>query len=102
LINDPAILFMDEPFAALDAITREELQHDLHMLCVQQGTSVLFVTHDIAEAVYLSDQVSVMHEGRLSKALPITLPRPRNTTLRHSNEFNALCGQLRQRLEGAQ
>ena len=65
LINAPPILFMDEPFASLDAITRSELQQDLLALCQSQGTSVLFITHDIAEAVYLADHVSVMQAGAI-------------------------------------
>ncbi len=96
LMGEPKILCMDEPFAALDAITREELQHDLLALCAQQGTSVLFVTHDMAEAVYLGDQVTVMHQGQMGHTLRIDLPRPRAHGVRHSAEFNAVCAQLRQ------
>jgi NitT/TauT family transport system ATP-binding protein len=96
LMGEPKILCMDEPFAALDAITREELQHDLLVLCAQQGTSVLFVTHDMAEAVYLGDQVTVMHQGQMVHTLRIDLPRPRAHGVRHSAEFNAVCAQLRQ------
>ena len=99
LMGKPTMLCMDEPFAALDAITREELQHDLLALCAQQGTSVLFVTHDMAEAVYLGDQVSVMQQGQIVHTLPIALPRPRSNALRHSAEFNALCAQLRHAME---
>jgi NitT/TauT family transport system ATP-binding protein len=99
LITSPRILFMDEPFASLDAITREELQHDLLSLCAQQGTSVLFVTHDMAEAVYLGDQVTVMHQGQMGHTLRIDLPRPRAHGLRHSAEFNAVCAQLRQHMD---
>jgi NitT/TauT family transport system ATP-binding protein len=96
LMGEPNMLCMDEPFAALDAITREELQHDLLVLCAQQGTSVLFVTHDMAEAVYLGDQVTVMHQGQMVHTLRIDLPRPRAHGVRHSAEFNAVCAQLRQ------
>ncbi len=100
LMGEPNMLCMDEPFAALDAITREELQHDLLSLCAQQGTSVLFVTHDMAEAVYLGDQVTVMHQGQMGHTLRIDLPRPRAHGLRHSAEFNAVCAQLRQHMDG--
>ena len=100
LMGEPKILCMDEPFAALDAITREELQHDLLGLCAQQGTSVLFVTHDMAEAVYLGDQVSVMQQGQMVHTLRIDLPRPRAHGVRHSAEFNAVCAQLRQCMDG--
>ncbi len=99
LMGEPKMLCMDEPFAALDAITREELQHDLLALCAQQGTSVLFVTHDMAEAVYLGDHVSVMQQGQIVHTLPIALPRPRSNALRHSAEFNAVCAQLRHAME---
>ena len=99
LIRDPQILFMDEPFAALDAITREELQRDLLTLCAQQGTAALFVTHDIAEAVYLGDYVAVMHQGLTGEALGIELPRPRHNALRYGPDFNALCAQLRQTMD---
>jgi NitT/TauT family transport system ATP-binding protein len=100
LMGEPNMLCMDEPFAALDAITREELQHDLLALCAQQGTTVLFVTHDMAEAVYLGDQVTVMHQGQMVHTLRIDLLRPRVHGLRHSAEFNALCAQLRQCMDG--
>ena len=99
LITRPAVLFMDEPFAALDAITREELQRDFLALCHAQGTAVLFVTHDIGEAVYLADHVSLMHAGRLHAACPITLPRPRQTAMRYTPAFNALCEQLRHTMD---
>ncbi len=100
LMGEPTILCMDEPFAALDAITREELQHDLLGLCAQQGTTVLFVTHDMAEAVYLGDEVSVMHQGQMVHTIRIELPRPRPHGLRHTAEFNAVCAQLRQCMDG--
>jgi len=99
LITRPAVLFMDEPFAALDAITREELQRDFLALCHAQGTAVLFVTHDIGEAVYLADHVSLMHAGRLHAACPIALPRPRQTAMRYTLAFNALCEQLRHTMD---
>nr|WP_315236388.1 ABC transporter ATP-binding protein [uncultured Limnohabitans sp.] len=99
LITRPAVLFMDEPFAALDAITRDELQRDFLALCHQHGTAVLFVTHDIAEAVYLADQVSHMHAGRIHAPLHIDLPRPRQTAMRYTPVFNALCEQLRHAMD---
>lgn len=100
LINNPAFLFMDEPFAALDAITREELQDDLLALCRDQGMTVLFITHDIAEAVYLSDRVAVMEAGQITHAEQINLARPRSMPMRYSQEFNQLSLQLRQALLG--
>ena len=94
LITRPAVLFMDEPFAALDAITRDELQRDFLALCQSHGTAVLFVTHDMSEAVYLADHVSLMHAGRMQAPLQIDLPRPRQSAMRYTPAFNALCEQL--------
>jgi NitT/TauT family transport system ATP-binding protein len=74
LILAPTLLLLAEPFAALDAITREELQRDLRALCDRQGTSVLFVTHDIAEAVFLGDRIHVMESGRIVQEIPVALP----------------------------
>lgn len=100
LINSPPILFMDEPFASLDAITRSELQQDLLALCQSQRTSVLFITHDIAEAVYLADHVSVMQAGTICHQLAVDLPHPRQPALRYTADFNARCAELRQAMDG--
>jgi NitT/TauT family transport system ATP-binding protein len=99
LITRPAVLFMDEPFAALDAITRDELQRDFLALCQSHGTAVLFVTHDMSEAVYLADHVSLMHAGRMQAPLQIDLPRPRQSAMRYTPAFNALCEQLRHTMD---
>lgn len=86
LILRPALLLLDEPFAALDAITREELQRDLLQLCRRQRTGVLFVTHDITEAVYLADRVDVVDAGRIVQEVPIDLPE-RTAAVRTSAAF---------------
>lgn len=99
LITRPSVLFMDEPFAALDAITRDELQRDFLALCHAQGTAVLFVTHDMAEAIYLADQVSLVHAGRLHTTMAVGLPRPRHNGMRYTPAFNARCEALRQALD---
>jgi NitT/TauT family transport system ATP-binding protein len=99
LITRPSVLFMDEPFAALDAITRDELQRDFLALCQAHGTAVLFVTHDISEAVYLADRVSLMHQGRMQTPLQIDLPRPRQIAMRYTPAFNTLCEQLRHAMD---
>ena len=91
LVRQPKLLLMDEPFAALDALTREELQDDLLALCATRNTTTLFVTHDISEAVYLADRVAVMADGKICHAIDIALERPRTQQLRYEPTFNALC-----------
>lgn len=100
LILEPALLLLDEPFAALDAITREELQDDLLKICRLNRTTVFFVTHDIGEAVYLADRVAVMAQGQISEDLPVDLPRPRRRDVRYGAPFNALCARARQAMDG--
>ena len=80
LANDPAILLMDEPFGALDAQTRMVMQNDLQTLSLEAGATIVFVTHDITEAVLLADHVVVLSQrpSRLLANIPIDLPRPRN------------------------
>jgi NitT/TauT family transport system ATP-binding protein len=95
LILEPALLLLDEPFAALDAITREELQDDLLRMGREQRTTVVFVTHDIAEAVYLADHVAVMDAGRIVAQLRIDLPRPRTPAARTSEALVRQGAQVR-------
>ena len=94
LILQPALLLLDEPFAALDAITREELQRDLLQMRGTLGTTVLFVTHDIAEAVYLADHVDVVEGGRIVQEIAVDLP-PRDAATRTSPAFAAACARVR-------
>ncbi|MFB3819218.1 MAG: ABC transporter ATP-binding protein [Candidatus Methylomirabilales bacterium] len=79
LIHDPPVLFMDEPFGALDALTREQMRVDLESLLMDRPKTVLFITHSIDEAVLLADRVVVMspRPGRIERIMPIALPRPR-------------------------
>lgn len=100
LILEPTLLLLDEPFASLDAITREDLQDDLLKMCHMGQTTVFFVTHDIGEAVYLADRVAVMAQGQISEDLPVDLPRPRRRDVRYGAQFNALCSQVRQAMDG--
>jgi NitT/TauT family transport system ATP-binding protein len=81
LAVEPKVLLMDEPFGSLDALTREYLQTELQKLCEEAKVTVLFVTHSIDEAIYLSDRVYVMstHPGRVIEEIEVTLPRPRWT-----------------------
>ncbi len=95
LILEPSLLLLDEPFAALDAITREELQDDLLQMCRTRRTTVLFVTHDIAEAVYLADRVAVMEGGRIAADIRVDLARPRNAATRTSAAFVQHCARVR-------
>ena len=95
LILEPPLLLLDEPFAALDAITRAELQDDLLRTCRARGTSVLFVTHDINEAVYLGDRIALMHDGRIVNDWSIELPAPREQSMRHGVVFNEYCAAVR-------
>ncbi len=101
LVLSPSLLLLDEPFAALDALTREALQHDLLALCSLRGTTALFVTHDIAEAVFLADRVSVMDHGRIVHEVMVNLPRPREAAYRGRPEFAALGARVREALEQA-
>ena len=94
LLLQPPLLLLDEPFAALDAITREEVQRDLLRLVRERGTSVLFVTHDIAEAVFLGDRVSVLAQGRIVRSVAIADEAGRRDT----PAFGAACAQLREAL----
>jgi NitT/TauT family transport system ATP-binding protein len=95
LVTSPPALLMDEPFAALDAITREELQEDLLHLVALRQTTVLFVTHDIAEAVYLGDRVAIMDRGQISPAATVEMPRPRDAGCRYDTHFVDTCQQIR-------
>ena len=94
LLLQPPLLLLDEPFAALDAITREELQHDLLRLARARGATVLFVTHDIGEAVFLGDRVSVMAQGRLTRTLSVS----GEAGARDTPAFGAACAVLREAL----
>jgi NitT/TauT family transport system ATP-binding protein len=91
LIHDPPLLLMDEPFGALDALTREQMRIDLEALWLSSHKTVLFVTHSIDEAVLLADRVVVMspRPGRIERIVPVDLPRPRGLAARKRSEFLA-------------
>jgi NitT/TauT family transport system ATP-binding protein len=90
LATEPEVLLMDEPFAALDAQTRDLMQTELLQIWERTRKTVLFVTHSIEEAAYLSDRVIVMtaRPGRMKDIIPIGLPRPRDYEMRLTPEFN--------------
>jgi NitT/TauT family transport system ATP-binding protein len=102
LLQEPEVLLMDEPFGALDQITRDEMNAALIRIWEATGITVLFVTHSIAEAVYLSDRVAVFtpRPGRLRSIIPIPLARPRLPSVRQSTEFFTLETQVLAALEG--
>jgi len=91
LATSPRVLLLDEPFAALDEMTRDRMNEELLRLRDENGWTVLFVTHSVAEAVFLSDRILVLapHPGRLAHDLPVTLPRPRTAETRASQAFDA-------------
>jgi ABC-type nitrate/sulfonate/bicarbonate transport system ATPase subunit len=88
----PNMLLMDEPFGALDALTRHHMQELLTGIWEKHRLTVLFITHDVEEAVYLSDRVAVMtnRPGRIKTVVPIDLPRPRHYDMVASPEFQRL------------
>jgi len=97
LANNASILLMDEPFGALDALTREQLQNELLQIWARTRVTVIFITHSVEEAVMLADRVLVMSAGpgRIANDVPIDLPRPRDVS---SPEFNEVRRDLARRL----
>jgi NitT/TauT family transport system ATP-binding protein len=98
LITDPHVLLMDEPFGALDAMTRDDLNQELARLSEETRKTTIFVTHSITEAVFLSDRILVMdrNPGRIIEDLFIELPRPRTLAVRSTGEFAGYNGHIRQ------
>jgi NitT/TauT family transport system ATP-binding protein len=103
LMLDPQILLMDEPFGALDAITRERLNFELLRIWVETKKTVIFVTHNIEEAVLLSDRIAVVtaRPGHIYDIIPVTLDRPRSKTTMALPEFAKLGGLVRDRIDAA-
>jgi NitT/TauT family transport system ATP-binding protein len=101
LICRPKVLLMDEPFGALDEITRDRMNDELLRIWTATGTTILFVTHSIPEAVYLAEQVLVLasRPGRVKEMVPIDLPQPRERSVRDTPEFTAAAAYLRRLLE---
>ena len=93
LVTEPELLLMDEPFAALDEITRFKLNNDLLKMWQALGTTVVFVTHSVFESVYLSSRIAVMaaRPGRVFTEFAIEAPYPRGGDFRTSAEYAALC-----------
>ncbi len=102
LIQEPGLLLMDEPFGALDALTREKMITDLEKMWLRLGNTVLFITHGIDEAVFLADRVLVMspRPGRVDLDLTVDMPRPRNWGAAHEDPvFNGYVRQIRRIFE---
>jgi NitT/TauT family transport system ATP-binding protein len=104
LIHDPALLLMDEPFGALDAMTRETMNVELQRIWMESRKTVLFITHSTSEAVFLADRVMVMtsRPGRIGDMLEINLPRPRSLNVMNTPEFGAYVQRIRLALNAAE
>ena len=100
LVIDPPIILMDEPFGALDEFTRERMNLELLRIWQERGQTIIFVTHSIAEAVFLSDRVVVMDTapGRVVSVVDVPLPRPRSIGLMKSPQFAATAFEIREYL----
>jgi NitT/TauT family transport system ATP-binding protein len=101
LINEPKLLLMDEPFGALDEITRDRLNEELLNVWQETGTTIVFVTHSIYEAAFLSESAILLaaRPGRIIARVPVPFPYPRSRALRKAHEFTHLLGTLREVLE---
>ena len=103
LVTGPELLLLDEPFAALDEITRLALNDDLLRLWETHRPTILFVTHSVFESVYLSTRITVMtaRPGRIAADLPVTLPQPRERSLRADPAYGAMCERVSAALSDA-
>jgi NitT/TauT family transport system ATP-binding protein len=101
LVHDPRLLLMDEPFSALDALTRDQMGFELLRIWDRHKKTVVFVTHSIREAVFLSDRVLVMtpRPATIGFETDVKLPRPRTLDMQESDEFNRYVGLLRHSIE---
>ena len=102
LASRPRILLLDEPFAALDEMTRDRMNEELLRFYSEQKWTVLFVTHSVAEAVFLSSRIVILapHPGRLAHDIPIDLPWPRTAETRESEVFEAAVTRVSRLLRG--
>jgi NitT/TauT family transport system ATP-binding protein len=102
LVDDPVLLLMDEPFGALDALTRDQMNIELQKMWLAEHKTVLFVTHSITEAIFLGDRVVVFtpRPGRIADIVHVDLPRPRRLAVRASERFNGYASHIRMLFEG--
>lgn len=100
LLHDPKLLLMDEPFGALDAMTREQMTLELQRIWTESRKTVIFITHSVTEAVFLADRVIVMspRPGRIIDDIAIDLPRPRTLALTATERFGDYCARVREQL----
>jgi NitT/TauT family transport system ATP-binding protein len=98
LVHDPDILLLDEPFGALDALTRDQMNYDLQRLWLEKRKTAILVTHSIDEAVWMSDRVLVItpRPARIAEDITIDLPRPRSIAVKTTPQFNAYTGHIRE------
>lgn len=102
LANNPDVLLMDEPFASVDAQTRMTLQEELTRIWQERRPTILFITHDVPESVFLADRVVVLSKGRVQDDMPISLPRPRVwDQLMEDDTFKSLSAQVLQKVRAA-
>ncbi|MFT7449234.1 MAG: NitT/TauT family transport system ATP-binding protein, partial [Glaciecola sp.] len=103
MVTNPRLILMDEPFAALDEITRHKLNNDLLQLKDKIGCTVIFVTHSVWESVFLSDRIVVMaaRPGRVLRELQVDAPYPRDEEFRTSSDYAAYCRQTSEALKQA-
>jgi NitT/TauT family transport system ATP-binding protein len=101
LISEPSVLLLDEPFSALDELTREFMNMELQRICMERNATAFLVTHSIPEAVILSDVVFVMSSrpGRFVEEVAINFPRPRTLSMLTSPEFGRLVDRIRKNLD---
>ncbi|HJU16108.1 MAG TPA: ABC transporter ATP-binding protein [Stellaceae bacterium] len=103
LVHNPSLLLMDEPFGALDALTREQMNLELQRIWMETRKTVFFITHSITEAVMLGDRVVVMtpRPGRIMDVVPVPLPRPRDFSAMRRAEFHTACERVRHLMSAA-